>query len=101
MSCVSRKNTDLLDALQHIEQKIITSYHLVKINPLEQLEVLLQTNPIVTSTQIPALADPIFCDQLPNHLLTSFQWGRGVTLHYCWNSQKTPQIQAEKLGKTT
>ncbi len=97
---LTRKNTDLLDALQHIEQKIITSYQLVKINPLEQLEELLQTNPIVTSTQIPELANPIFRDQLPNHLFTGFQWGRGVTLHYCWNSQKTHQTQAEKLGKS-
>ncbi|WP_449457514.1 ImmA/IrrE family metallo-endopeptidase [Streptococcus suis] len=96
---LTRKNSNLKEALKQISNKIIQEYKKVQINPLEHLEYLLAHNDIVTSLQITELLNNDFRDKLNPNLSIGWEWGRGIEFYYVWDNNKVSIEKAKRISK--
>lgn len=95
----TRKNNNLISAIQLAEQTVIENYKKIVLTPNEKLEYLLEHHAIVTSLQIPELSNPDFLKTLPETLGKGYEWGRDINLRYVWNKTKLDDDIAHKIGK--
>lgn len=89
----------LLNLIKTVEPIIVTKYKAIQPDYMAHVKYLLESNEIITSLELPILAEEEFRKELPSHLSYAWQFGRGVDFYYVWDEQKITKLHADELSK--
>ncbi|WP_394405369.1 ImmA/IrrE family metallo-endopeptidase [Streptococcus sp. 20-1249] len=92
----------LLNYINEFEQEIIQKYHSVQLEPLEQIQKLLQSKPFISQLDCKYIIEPelikIVTEKFPKVKFNQY-FDFGKTIKYLYNTEQLTEADAEQLAK--